>query len=171
MGPAGLQNAQERDEGYRMALGEAGVPVDNSLVRQGDFRLDSGYRHAKDLLLSPAPPTAIFAANGPLGLGALKAIQELGLECPGDISLSVFDDLPGAEVFRPQLTCVRQPVYEIGYRGMELLMQRIGGEQMGEDPVELVLEPELKVRGSTGPPRNRDIDVNRFTRSMVERSG
>lgn len=153
MGPRGLSNAQDRLEGYQTALEEANIPFDDSIVREGDFRLEVGYRYTKDLLLSPHPPTALFAANGPMGMGALSAIQELGLECPAHVSLSVFDDLPGAAVFRPRLTVVSQPAYAIGYRGMELLIGRIMGELPSKEPVLIVLEPELKVRDSTGPPR------------------
>jgi LacI family transcriptional regulator len=153
MGPAGLQNAQDRLKGYRTALKEADIPFDGSIVRQGEFRMEVGYRHAKDLMLAPHPPTALFAANGPMGMGALNAIQELGLDCPGHVSLSIFDDLPGASVFRPRLTVVAQPAYEIGYRGMELLIGRIAGASTDEKTEVIVLEPELKVRDSTGPPR------------------
>ena len=91
----------------------------------------------------------LFVANGLMGMGAIKAIQEMGLRCPEDVAIAVFDDVPGADIFRPQLTVVSQPAYEIGYRGAELLIQRITGEIKSTKPVSVVLEPELKVREST----------------------
>jgi LacI family transcriptional regulator len=148
-GSANVQTARERVNGYRRALAEAGISFNPSLLREGDFRLDSGYRLAKDLCLSNPRPTVLFVANGTMGLGAIKAIQEMGLRCPEDVGIAVFDDVPGADILRPHLTVVSQPAYEIGYRGTELLIQRIAGEVKSKKPVTIVLEPELKIREST----------------------
>jgi LacI family transcriptional regulator len=153
LGPDGLLNAEQRSAGFRQALRECGLKADASLERQGDFRVESGHRLAKDLILSQSPPTAIFAANGMMGLGALKAIQELGLSCPEHMSLAVFDDYPGADVFRPSLTVISQPVYEMGRRATEILVERITGQRKSSRPYVEILEPELLVRESTGPPR------------------
>ncbi|MGE5571058.1 MAG: LacI family DNA-binding transcriptional regulator [Rhodospirillales bacterium] len=148
-GSSMLQTARERVNGYRKALAEAGIPFNPELLREGDFRLESGYRLAKDLCLGNPRPTVLFVANGLMGMGAIKAIQEMGLRCPEDVAIAVFDDVPGGDIFRPQLTVVSQPAYEIGYRGAELLIQRITGEIKSSKPVTVVLEPELKVREST----------------------
>jgi LacI family transcriptional regulator len=148
-GPKKLQTARERLEGYRLALREAGIPLEASLVREGDFRFDSGYRLAKDLCLSYPPPTALFVLNGTMAMGAYKAILELSLACPEDIALAVFDEVPGGDVFRPQLTVVAQPAYEIGYRATDLLIQRLTGQLTSPEPVSILLEPELKIRQST----------------------
>ncbi len=148
-GPRKLQTARHRVEGYRLALREAGIPFNAALVREGDFRFESGYRLAKDLCLSHPRPTAVFALNCTMGMGACKAIQELALNCPEDVALAVFDDVPGADVFRPQLTVVSQPAYDLGYRGAELLIQRLTNQIESAKPVSVVLEPELKIRQST----------------------
>jgi LacI family transcriptional regulator len=148
-GPSGLQTARDRLKGYKQALREAGIAFDPSLVREGDFRMDSGYRLAKDLLLIHSRPTALFAANGMMGLGTLKAVQEMALRCPEDVALAIFDDIPGADVFRPRLTAVAQPAYELGYKAAELLIQRVTGELRSKEPIVVTLEPELKVREST----------------------
>ncbi len=95
-------------------------------------------------------PTALFAVNGTMGLGALKAIDELGLKCPKDVALAVFDEVPSAEILRPHLTAVVQPAFEIGLKATDLLLARIAGEAPSE-PTVIVLEPELKVRESTLP--------------------
>ena len=148
-GPRKLQTARDRVEGYRLALREAGIPYSAALLREGDFRFDSGYRLAKDLCLSHPRPTALLALNCTMGMGAFKAVNELALRCPEDVALAVFDDVPGGDVFRPQLTVVSQPAYDIGYRAAELLIQRLTHEIESDKPVSLTLEPELKIRQST----------------------
>src|SRR3954447_15846962 len=146
-----LYNARERRRGYEQSLTDAGVPVDPTLMCDGDFRQASGYRLAKELCLRPNPPTAIFAANAMMGMGALQAIQELGLHCPEDVSLAMFDDPPFLNIVRPHPTAVSQPAYEIGRRGADLLIDRIEGRAFDPGPVRIELEPELIVRESSGP--------------------
>jgi LacI family transcriptional regulator len=153
-GPRTLETAVERLAGYRQALEEAGLPYDAGLVREGDFRLESGYRLAKDLCLAHPRPTAIFAGNGMMGLGVVKALDELHLDCPSDVALAVFDDVPAAEILRPHLTVVSQPAYQMGTQAVELLLRRISGEAGSSRPVRIELEPELIIRESTtGPAR------------------
>jgi LacI family transcriptional regulator len=154
-GPEKLQTARDRAEGYRLALKEAGIDFDATLVRDGDFRMQSGYRMTKDLCLSSRRPTALFVLNGTMGMGALKALQEMAIECPDDIALAVFDDVPGSDIFRPHLTVVSQPAYQLGYRAAELLIGRLSGDVDDERPVTICLEPELKVRESTAAGRMR----------------
>jgi LacI family transcriptional regulator len=148
-GNLGTRTGVDRLRGYKHALEQANLPVCEDLIKLGDFRHDSGYLLTKQLCLSPKPPSAIFASNEMMGVGALKAIFELGLRCPEDIALAVFDDMPFGEVIRPQLTGVAQPAYEIGYRGTERIIDRIEGRSEGEPPQIWELEPELKVRQST----------------------
>ena len=156
-GPRTLQTAHDRVEGYHLALREAGVAYTSALVREGDFRFESGYRLAKDLCLSHPRPTAILALNCTMGMGAYKAIQELALECPEDVALAVFDEVPGADVFRPHLTVVSQPAYEIGYQAADLLIRRLNHEIISDKPVAVVLEPELKIRESTASARCAEV--------------
>lgn len=153
LGPQGLQNSAERTSGYRKALRECGLEWDARLEREGDFRLEAGYLLTKDLLLSAHPPTAIFAANCMMGLGALKAIQSCGLSCPQHVSLTVYDDYPGADIFRPTLTVVAQPAYEIGRLGTERLIARLQGTEASPASCVQILAPDLIVRESTALPR------------------
>ncbi len=148
-GTTEVQTARERLDGYLEVVREAGAADDPSLIRIGDFRLDSGYRLAKELLLESDPPTAIFASNAMMGFGALKAMHELGLRCPEDVSLAVFDDIPFGDVIQPRLTVVSQPAYEMGRLGAELLIARVEGRETSPDPIHVELAPELIVRGST----------------------
>jgi LacI family transcriptional regulator len=84
-----------------------------------------------------------------MGLGALKAIQELGIGCPEEVALAVFDEVPGAEIFHPHLTVVSQPAYELGRQATELLIRRLEGGIASIRPIKIELQPELKIREST----------------------
>ncbi len=148
-GPMELQTARARVEGYRLALSENGITPRPEFLQTADFRFESGYRLAKALCLGNPRPTAIFSANGTMGLGTVKAISEIGLRCPEDIAIAVFDDVPGADVLRPRLTVVSQPAYEIGCQAAELLMQRIAGEIASNQPIMIKLKSELHIREST----------------------
>jgi len=152
-GSPGVETAQLRLDGYQQALADARLPVDLKLVRHGDFRLDSGYRLSKEMLLETSPPTALFASNAMMGFGALKAIHELGLRCPEDVALAVFDEVPFGDVIQPRLTVVSQPAYEMGRLGTELLIARLEGREQSPNPVHLTLAPELLVRHSTSTHR------------------
>ena len=143
-----LKNARERLAGYEAALTEAGIEIDRTLIAEGDFRQETGLRLGKDLLLRNKRPTALFVSNGMMALGVLEAMDEMGLSCPEDLALATFDDLQVANVFRPRLTAVAQPGYQIGFQGAELLLQRIRGE-LQQEPVHIRLEPEVKIRDST----------------------
>ena len=148
-GSKGLYTAEVRLAGFKQALDEAGIQPDPKLVRHGDFRLESGYRLAKEMLLEHEPPTALFASNAMMGFGALKAIHELGLRCPEDVALAMFDDVPFGDVIQPRLTVVAQPAYEMGRVGAQLLIARLEGRETSAEPVCHTLAPELLVREST----------------------
>lgn len=148
-GSIGLFTAVTRRDGFNQALAEAGIPPDEKLVRHGDFRFDSGYRLAKEMLLEHQPPTALFASNAMMGFGALKAIHELGLRCPEEVALAMFDDVPFGDVIQPRLTVVAQPAYDMGRVAAELLIARLTGTETSPEPVRHMLMPELLVREST----------------------
>jgi LacI family transcriptional regulator len=148
-GTVGLFTAETRLAGFQQALDEAGITADQRLVRHGDFRLESGYRLAKEMLLEHDPPTALFASNAMMGFGALKAIHELGLRCPEDVALAMFDDVPFGDVIQPRLTVVAQPAYEMGRVAAKLLIARLEGRETSPEPVCHLLIPELLVREST----------------------
>jgi len=145
-----LQNAAERLQGYENALREARLPIDRELILEGDFRLASGYLLTKQIWLSANKPTAIFVCNSMMGLGALKALKEMGVLCPEDVALAVFDEVPGNGSFYPEITTVVQPAYEIGYKAAELLIKQITSGPVAA--VNIRLQPELRIRESTLPP-------------------
>jgi len=145
-GPQDMGAGQDRLAGYRQALTEARLPVDDALVLPGDFSEASGVAAMRTLLERRPDLDAVFAANDPMAVGALRALREAGRSVPGDVAVLGFDDSPLARVTEPPLSTVRQPVEEMGRRMAELLVRLITG---GEIEGSLVLPTELVVRGSS----------------------
>ena len=146
-GPPQISTSRERRRGYLDALAEAGIAVRKDLLRVGDFRQESGRVLAGELLDLKKPPTALFAVNNLMTVGALAAVHQRGLRVPRDVAVLGFDDLPWAESLDPPLTVVRQPAYEVGKQAMELLLKRI--IEPARPPVTVRLLPQLIVRRST----------------------
>jgi DNA-binding LacI/PurR family transcriptional regulator len=138
--------AADRLAGYRAALREARIPFETELVREGDFRRESGFRMGGELLNQN--PDAIFSANILMTLGVLDAMEKRGLSPPRDLLLATFDYLALMNAFHPRLTAVAQPSYRIGYEGAGLLIERIRGKRV--DPVQLVLPTTLEIGETTG---------------------
>ncbi|HEY6271221.1 MAG TPA: substrate-binding domain-containing protein, partial [Terriglobales bacterium] len=148
-GSLGLQTARDRLEGYKAALREARIEPEAELIVEGNFRQDTGHRLGKNFLLQRRRPTAIFASNGMMAIGLIQALEEVGVQCPADIAVASFNDLPLAEVFRPHLTAVAQPAYQIGYLGAELLIEQLRRKAPSRKKVRIRLEAELMIREST----------------------
>lgn len=148
-GPDTLQTARERLQGYLEALKEARIKPNPELIGVGNFHTESGYSVGRQMLASGDRPTAVFVFNNTMTLGVLRAAEELGLRCPQDFAIAMFDDFPMADVFRPRLTAIAQPAYSIGYRGAELLIQKIEKKTQVSKPVHILLKTELKIREST----------------------
>jgi alanine racemase/LacI family transcriptional regulator len=127
-GPEDVYTARMRLKGYLEAHKRAGVSIDYGLVRYCDWSLESGYSIAKELLMEKRGMTALIVCGDDMGLGALKAIQDESFRIPDDISLACFDLLQIAEILRPRLATVEQPVLEIGRLGAKLLLERLAGD-------------------------------------------
>lgn len=151
-GPADVMCSRARIDGYRTALEEAGVAVDPTLVRHGDFFVGGGYTHGADLLALPDPPTAIFAGSDLQALGVLRAARERGLRVPEDLSVVGYDDLPLAAWIGPPLTTVRQPLQEMAATAARMVLDLARGEQPTNLRIDLATE--LVIRESTAPPRS-----------------
>jgi DNA-binding LacI/PurR family transcriptional regulator len=145
-GPNEWGEAKDRIEGWKATLKAAGAPVP-PLIR-GDWTPRSGYELGQDLLQIPEL-TAVFAANDQMALGLLRRLHESGREVPRDLSVVGFDDIPEAAYFTPPLTTVRQDFTELGRRCLHILLRRIEGEV---ESTQVVVPPELVVRGSSGAP-------------------
>jgi LacI family transcriptional regulator len=148
--------AVDRIKGARRALNEADLPFDETSVLYGRPETASGRAMARRALALKPRPTALFATNNFITIGAFAALREAGLEVPDDISLAGFDDLPEPLILDPFLTVVAQPAYEMGRRGGELLLDRLSaGRAAG--PIEIVLPTALAIRRSTAAPRSAQV--------------
>ena len=127
-GPATTSTASDRVVGYRIALTEAGLPYDPRMVKVGEYRALSGERLTHQLLGEDLAPTAIFAANNALLLGAIAALEKRGLRVPQDIAMVCFGDLPNTAQFFPFLTVADMPTYEMGVNAAQLLFSRVEAE-------------------------------------------
>jgi DNA-binding LacI/PurR family transcriptional regulator len=149
-GPLHLTNAAERLKGFRRALDKAGVSIEPEYVQEAHFDRPSGYRAALRLLRMLPRPTAIFACNDLMALGAFQAAHELNLSCPEEVSIVGFDNMDFAEFTAPALTTVHQPGYQLGATAARLLVERVDG--LTQRAKKIVLQTELKIRQSAGPP-------------------
>ena len=141
-------NGFARFSGYKKALAEAGITYDESLVRIGNYRYESGADAMRYFLDLDKRPTAVFSATDEMAIGAIHAILDRGLQVPNDISVISVDNSRMASMVRPQLTTVAQPMYDIGAVSMRLLTKLMKKENV--DQAQVVLPHELVVRQSVG---------------------
>ena len=144
-----FRSAADRLAGYKAALEECGISVEQTGVREGTFRLESGYEAAKSLALSSFRPSAIFVTNNMMSLGAVSALHELELRIPDDISLVGFDDSELLSLCAPPLTVISQSDqsdFGLGVSTGSLLLERIEGRRRERKVI--VHEPALVVRRS-----------------------
>jgi len=145
-GPLKVSNAKERWQGFHDALKAEGLPYEEDLVIEGDYRLESGFRAGHSLF--SRRPDGIYVANHLMTIGLLQAAEEMGLRCPEDYGLVSFDDYPWLGIFRPRLTTVELPKHQLGTEAAELLIKRIAGDT--SKALVRKLQPELRIRESCG---------------------
>jgi DNA-binding LacI/PurR family transcriptional regulator len=148
-GPSDFIESQQRVEGWREALQEAGAVAPAPL--RGDWSPRSGYELGQRLLEDEPDLTAVFVANDQMALGLLRALSERGVDVPADVSVVGFDDIPEAAYFTPPLTTVRQDFNEMGRRSLHVLLEQIDAGR--RDEAREVVPVELVVRESAAPPR------------------
>jgi len=151
LGSSSVSAGRERLLGFKEALVAGGVVFDPGLMREVGLRDSRAYDAAIELLGRPDRPTAIFAGHSLVLLGVMRAMAELGLRCPGDVSVIAVDDFPWAQAMQPPLTIVAQPVPEMAAASVGLLFHRIEGNEAARERRNL-LPPRLIVRDSTGKP-------------------
>lgn len=117
-----------RIAGYRRALAEHHLPLDGVLIQDGGFNEDGGYRGMQALLALMPRPTAVFAANDIMAIGALNAIREAGLRVPHDVAIIGFDNIPAANQVSPRLTTIAQFQDALGRRAAEMLFERLSSD-------------------------------------------
>jgi LacI family transcriptional regulator len=141
---ASLSVTSFRLAAWRDALEHRGIAIDESLAVSGEVSMDAGGKAAAQILSLPDPPTAIFADNLVVATGVLRVLQERGLRCPQDVEVVSSDDAEWLDVFRPPITTIVQPSYELGAQAAQLLLKRIRHPRRPLQKV--LLRPELKVR-------------------------
>jgi DNA-binding LacI/PurR family transcriptional regulator len=148
-GPSAAPWSQERFEGYRRALREAGSDVDDGLLFQAGSTVEDGAKAATQMLNETCNATAVQAANDLIAIGYADAILNQGIRIPQDLSVVGFGNMLASEYFRVPLTTVRQPKFRLGTAAMDTMIQIMRGQ-----PVESKRLPaELVVRASTAPPK------------------
>lgn len=153
-GPKNWDAAKERLRGYRTELAEHKIPYSERLVKEGDWEVKGGYAAAQKLLERPKNrPTAIFAANDLMALGATYAIQEVGLRVPEDVAVVGYDNRNFAGIVRPALTTVTLPAYEMGNAAAKLLLNLINKRIADVENIEI--RGELIVRQSCGADKGK----------------
>ena len=145
-----LESARGRRQGYADGLAAAGLELDPTLVRTGDYTRAVGRACADELLDLAERPTAIFAANDESAIGVLEAAKARGIAVPDELSVVGFDDLPEARYTEPPLTTVDQSVEQMGYEATLLLLEQIADPS--RPPVHITLPTQLVVRGSCRAP-------------------
>jgi LacI family transcriptional regulator len=151
-GPQTLSSARQRVQGYLRALHEAGVAADDRLMRSSDFTSAGGHAAMSSLLDAASPadrPSAVFASNDLMAIGAICAAAAEGLRIPDDLSVIGFDDIALAAFSNPPLSSIVQPKHATGVLAAQLLLKRIA--QPDRELQRAILQPTLMVRQSTGP--------------------
>jgi LacI family transcriptional regulator len=164
-GPKVIPDSEFRWAGVEQAAQKLSLELDPRLVTRIDssswsmktghhpMSPEIGYEPMKQLLARTRDFTSIFCFNDIAAIGAIRALKEAGLDVPGDVSVVGFDDIQSAAFYTPSLTTVRQPLNEMGKRGARLLLERIANPTAVELIAEVVMQPELVVRESTGVAR------------------
>lgn len=163
-GPKAIPDSEFRWAGVEKAAQELGLTLDTKLITSIDMSWslktghhpmspEIGYQPMKQLLAQTRDFTAVFCFNDIAAIGAIRALTEEGLSVPGDVSIVGFDDIQTAAYATPSLTTVRQPLNEMGKHGARLLLERIANPGATELAAEVVMQPELVVRESTGKAR------------------
>jgi len=148
--PFGFLASRQKYEGYCKALEAAGLPFRSEYLQQGAYGREKARQMGAALLALADPPTAVFAATDTQAIGVLEAARDLGVKVPEELAVIGYNDIRDAEYM--DLTTIRQPLFDSGVKGAELLIKAI--EEGLAEPQEVLLPIELVVRKTTAPPSN-----------------
>jgi len=143
-GRAELESSNRRLMGYRAALEQAGITVDEKLIASGDYTTETGVTCTRELLALENPPTAIFASNDQMAIGVFQVAEELGIKIPGDLSVIGFDNITESKYMG--LTTVDQFISEMGYVATQMLIKIINGISLKEQTYQM--QTRLVIRNS-----------------------
>jgi len=163
-GPHGWAASKERLAGYQDVLTQYEIPQDTSLIEEGTWEVQSGYHAAKKFLVMAERPTAIFAANDLMALGAIYAIQDAGLSVPRDIAVVGYDDREIASISNPTITTVCPPSYEMGQLAAQLILDRLENQVEIKDPIRV--QSRLIVRESCGAEQGK-LPLERYVSHTI----
>jgi LacI family transcriptional regulator len=160
-GAAHNADAQQRERGHRAAMRAAGIEHEPELSVRGDFTEDAGVEGARALLTLASRPTAIFAANDAMAVGALAFLREAGVDVPSQMAVVGFDDIPVARFLNPPLTSVRVGIAALGAHAIQLLLEALATRTTrSSSPRREVLPTQLVVRGSCGADSRSSYNVS-----------
>lgn len=145
---ASNDRARDRMSGLRVAMGAAGLPPESLHLIEVPYSVEHGAKAMGRLMALSPRPTAVICGNDVLAVGALQQAQAMGLDVPGDVSITGFDDIELARVVTPQLTTVHVPHRQMGREAARLLVQMIGGTPLKQS---VELKTDLRLRGTLGP--------------------
>lgn len=148
-GPLTASQSRAREDGFLGTYAKAGIHIGAPFIERGNFREDGGYQCTLNLLSAPERPTALFVVNNMMSMGALRAIRDLGLRIPDDVSLVCFDQLPCNGVISPRITAIHRPMHEQGAMAMRLLLTRLRSEAEVHQPRTLTMPVEITIGLST----------------------
>jgi DNA-binding LacI/PurR family transcriptional regulator len=166
-GPENWHTCRARQQGYQDTLASHHLAFDPLLVQPGDWEIESGYAATKNLLSLAERPTAIFAANDAMALGAIYAIQDSRLSVPDDIAVVGYDNRNFTKTVRPRITTVSMPVIEMGGVAAELLLRQIAEGRKEEE--EIKVKGQLIIRETCGAPEERRTQQEPDSRTLFRR--
>jgi LacI family transcriptional regulator len=157
-GPQGISTGVARLRGFQDGMRSSGLEVrDDQVIGASVYSIEEGTRCCAELLARGGDLTAIVAANDLLAVGCYAALEEAGMNCPEDVSVIGFNDMPFIDRLRPPLSTLRFPHHQLGMEAAKLLLERIDGDG---GPVKILyLAPELIIRGSTAAPPTRMVSL------------
>ncbi|GEM00896.1 DNA-binding transcriptional regulator, LacI/PurR family [Halolactibacillus halophilus] len=146
-GTTDLVVTSDRFEGYKQALIESGIKVREDYIINDEFNRSSGKKAVEKLLKLKNPPTAMVISDDMMSLGVINMLEEFGLDCPEDVSITSFNNLYLSEITRPPLTTVDIQIYKLGIQGAKCLIEQL---QTKDEPAKRVIVPyAIKYRSST----------------------
>lgn len=143
-----ISTLTERRQGYKRALRDHGLAVDQTLIKEATSHREREHTHLQELFALDVPPTALFTGNNRTTLRILSNLNERGVSVPEELALVGYDDVPWSAALNPPPTVVDQPGYEIGRRAAEILLERL--HDQSRSPTTVTLQPRLIVRRSCG---------------------
>ncbi len=148
-GTEGNVDAAERLRGYCTAMQGSGIPLDERLQAAGDFTEASGYEAVRELLAAAPRPTAIFASNDSMAIGALSALRDEGIQIPEQMALAGFDDVPIGPYLSPGLTSVHVGINNLGIKAIETVLHAVRNKN-AHHKQQILLSTSLTIRQSCG---------------------